>query len=52
MLSKIHLTMLSKIHPPCRNVSVIQVGWILCNIVNFLVFYHLTKGMCQKICGN
>ena len=35
--------MLRKIH---------SAWWILRNIVNFLVFYHLIKGMCPKICGN
>ena len=32
--------------------TVLSAGWILRNIVNFLVFYHLIKGMCPKICGN
>ena len=30
----------------------LPAGWILRNIVNFLAFYHLIKGMCPKICGN
>ena len=30
----------------------LPAGWISRNIVNFLVFYHLIKGMCPKICGN
>ena len=52
--------MLRKIHPAGRNVSVNQIftltflpaGWILRKIVNFLLFYHLIKGMCPTICGN
>ena len=30
----------------------LPTGWILRNIVNFLAFCHLIKGMCLKIRGN
>ena len=54
--------MLREIHPAGRHVSVnnswlltltcLPVGWILRNVVNFLVFYQLIKDMCPKIFGN
>ena len=52
MSSKNRTTILKLIAYLLFTLTFLPAGWILRNIVNFLVFYHLIKGMSPKICGN